>query len=159
MGVAIVAFPWKATVVTTISVDGAALIAQVLPVLLLIVVVEARGIVRGSEVSFGPLPAWLWVPFVVIVILTSFLAMGICIGSVARNQEIAHPLASIVTWTGLLASLILSLFSLLEIALVPYRRRWLDNRESREHRRSRRQRLRATPGSRFTRREDPRERP
>lgn len=102
-----------------ISVDGAGLIAQVVPVGLLIITVEQKwlGPAKREPGPIGTLWWYMALPFKVITLFLSLCAMWACLASVSNNEPLEGVEASVVI--AALAVLGMTVFATL-LALLTY---------------------------------------
>ena len=88
----------------SVSVGGAALIAQIIPVLLLIVVVEAQALVRKGwplrrskwlRRVGGPIAAWGWGAYAVGSVVLGLTAVFVCVNAVAFDRPMPASVAGL----------------------------------------------------------------
>lgn len=119
-----------------ISTAGAGLIAQVIPVLVLIVAVEARAlgaVVAGPSWS-GPSRRMRWkIMVTVVAVALTVVTEWTCIWSVSSGQALVPLLAFFVT-IGLVAIGSVCFFTVLNLTIVTFvgRERWLSEEQAKE---------------------------
>lgn len=81
-----------------ISADGAALIATLLPIAVLLLSFEARALLRAMRPKKSG-ARWAFVTALVLVLGAGLSAVNICVGAVASGEALDGALAVFVGWT------------------------------------------------------------